>query len=58
MADVVERLTLSPLSTPTKAAEFLIKRPVAEVFASYTLLVAVIPVTVMVLVVMLAVVVG
>ena len=54
--EVVEILTLSPEITPTNAAEPRLS--ITAVVWSYTLLLAVIPVTVSSLVVMLAVVVG
>ena len=57
-ADDVERLTVSPDSTPDNAAEPFTRSAVAEVDASYTRLLAVMPVTVMFLAVMFAVVVG
>ena len=54
----VERVTVSPLTTPLREAEFVTRWLVASVFPSYVLLVAVMPVTVSDFDVMLAVVVG
>ena len=58
VAAVVTSDTVSFVSTPTNAAEALFNNAVADVVALYTRLLAVMPLTVRVFTVMLAVVVG
>ena len=58
VADAVDSVTASPETTPESAAEPLFRSVVAELLPSYTLLLAVMPVTVRVFAVIDAVVVG
>ena len=58
VADAVLMVTASPLSTPTSAAEPLLRSAVADVLPSYTRSFAVMPDTVRVFTVIEAVVVG
>ena len=58
VADAVESVTVSPLTTPDSAADPLFNNAVADVVASYSRLLAVIPVTVSSFAVIDAVVVG
>ena len=53
-AEAVDRFTASPLTTPTSEADPLLRSEVAEVDASYTLSLAVMPDTVRVLEVIFA----
>ena len=46
VADAVDRLTVSPATTPDRAADPVTRSAVADVVASYSRLLAVIPVTV------------
>ena len=58
VANEVDSVTVSPLMTPESAAEPLLSNAVADVVASYSRLLAVMPVTVIVFAVMDAVAVG